>query len=211
MGKVRRLVTKQEREHRAAFASAAAVLRDLPPQAVACLPARHRALISQTRSALRRHATSQEGIWPNGGFNMIGRVQAKHVYDRIRRLPPEDRPVQVRDAFVFILCCLDQDTPELPFTRQELADEIGCDVRNVSKIMRTLEELGVLTRERRAEPGYRGRGRVVYVVNAHTAWNGNLELRRQVASGQQPPSEREEPRALKRAKLKLVPPAEAAE
>ena len=135
---------------------------------------------------------------------MISRVQAKHVYDRIRRLPPEARPVEVGDAFMFILLCLDQDTPELPFKREDLAREIGCDPRNVSSIMGTLEKLGVLTRERRPEPGLRGRGRVVYVINAHTAWNGDLEFRKQVAAKQKPPSE-------KRPKLRLVPPAEAAE
>lgn len=135
---------------------------------------------------------------------MISRVQAKHVYDRIRKLPPEKRPVQVRDAFALVLFCLDQDTAEVPFTRAELAEEIGCAPNNVSSIMGTLEELGVLTRERRAEDGYRGRGRVVYVVNAHTAWNGDMDLRIAAAAKQQRPSD-------KRGKLKLVQPAGAAE
>lgn len=210
MGKVRRLATRQELDERAAFAAAADVLAQLPPQALVRLSAHQRAAISTARRALRDRTHAAESIWP-GGYNMISRVQAKHVHDLIRQLPSHKRPVQVRDAFMLVLFCIDQDTAELPFTREELAREIGCAPGNVSKIMGTLEELGVLERQRRPEAGYRGRGRVVYVVNVHTAWNGNHEFRKKLAAAQTPPTERAVPPPAKRAKLKLVPPAEAAE
>lgn len=203
MAKVSTLVTRADREQRAAVSALSDALRDLPPHVLVRLSGAERASIYSARKVLRKHGRGDEILWC-GGYNMISRVQAKHVYDRIKRLPPHKRPVQVRDAFMFILLCLEQDEPELPFTRDDVAREVGCDPANVSRIMATLEELGVLTRERRREPGYRGRGRVAYVVNAHTAWNGNLEFRKRVAARQQPPTE-------KRPNLKLVQPKEAAE
>lgn len=134
---------------------------------------------------------------------MLSRVQTKWVWDQIRKLPPEARPNQVRHAFDLVLLYLRQDTGEVMLTRDEIAREIGCHPRHVSTIMGTLEKLHVLSRDRRPEAGYRGRGRVVYVVNAHVAWNGSLELRTHVAAKQKPPVEQQ-------SSLKLVSP-EAAE
>lgn len=204
MPKVTRLVTQRDHVERERFARAAEALGDLPHDVVSRLPARHRAAISTARKALRRHAHADESIWPDGGFNMIGRVKARQVYDAIRRLPPDKRPVQVRDAFVLVLLWLERDTPVLPFTRQEIADEIGCEPRHVSTIMGTLEEFGVLRRERRPQAGFRGRGRAVYVVNVDIGWNGDLEFRKQVSAQQRATRDT-------RAKLKLVQPTEAAE
>lgn len=203
MGKVRRLVTRREREERAKLADAEAALRDLPPEALAQWSARERASLSDARKVLREKARSQERDWA-GGYGMYGRIQTEEVWKRIQALPSKDRPVQVRDAFIFVLLALDRDTGDVTLSRAELAEKIGCDLSNVSKVMATLERLGVVERERRPEPGYRGRGRVVYVINAHTAWNGDLAFRKRVAATQTPPSD-------KRAKLKLVQPAEAAE
>ena len=135
---------------------------------------------------------------------MLSRVQTKWVWDQIRLLPSQARPNQVRHAFDLVLLYLRQDTGEVMLTREQLAAEIGCEPRTVSTIMGTLQKLHVLERERRPEPGARGRGRVVYVVNAHVGWNGNLEFRKQAAAKQKPPSEQQP-------LLKLVPPAEAAE
>ncbi len=206
MAKLHRLVTQREREEREQLARAAEVLRELPQHVVSRLSARDRAAISTARKALRRRAHDDEGIWPDGGYNMIGRVKAKQVYDKIRQLPPNKRPVQVRDAFMFVLLCVERDAEELPFTRQEIADEIGCAPNNVSAIMGTLEELGVVRRERRPEPGYRGRGRVVYTVNVDVAWNGDLEFRKQLSARQ-----RQQQASDRRAKLQVVRPREAAE
>lgn len=203
VGKVARLVTRKEREDRAIAAAAAQFIRDLPGELLEQLPRGVRAAIATAQSGLRRHANPDESVWP-GGYNMISRVQTKHVWKQIQELPPEARPIQVRDAFMFVLLCLDQDTGEVSLTREELAREIGCSPRSVSSIMGTLEKLGVLTRERRPEPGVRGLGRAVYVVNAHTAWNGKMEFRQKAAATQEKPSER-------RSKLKAVPPPEAAE
>ncbi len=205
MGKLVRFVAARQKVDRAAAEQAIGVLRDLPEQLLLQLPPAARVAISVASNALHRHARpdTEEGLW-SGGFNMLSRVQTKWVWDQIRRLPPEARPHQVRHAFDLVLLYLRQDTGEVMLTRDELAAEIGCRPRDVSTIMGTLEKLHVLSRDRRPEAGHRGRGRVVYVVNAHVAWNGSLELRTRAAAKVAPPSEQQP-------LLKLVPPAEAAE
>ena len=135
---------------------------------------------------------------------MLSRVQTKWVWDQIRKLPPSARPNQVRHAFDLVLLYLRQDTGEVMLTRDEIAAEIGCRPRDVSTIMGTLEKLHVLSRERRPDAPYRGGGRVVYVVNAHVAWNGSLELRAKAAAQLKPPSEQQP-------LLSLVHPPKAAE
>ncbi len=206
MAKVVRLRTQRERQERAQLGRAADLLRDLPEDVVARLPARDRAAICTARKALRKQADAEESIWPDGGFNMVGRVKLMDVCRKIRALPPSARPVQVRDVVFLIIASVERNAPILPYTRQELADEIGCDPREITKIMRTLEGLGVLTRERRPEPGYRGLGRAVYVVNVDVAWNGDLEFRRQLSAKQ-----RQEQAEKARAKLRVVPSSKAAE
>lgn len=204
MGKLVRFVSAQRKADRAVAAEAVELLSQLPEQLLLQLPPAARVAISVASNALHRHARpdTDEGIW-SGGFNMLSRVQTKWVWDQIRKLPPEARPNQVRHAFDLVLLYLRQDTGEVMLTRDEIAREIGCHPRHVSTIMGTLEKLHVLSRDRRPEAGYRGRGRVVYVVNAHVAWNGSLELRTHVAAKQKPPVEQQ-------SSLKLVSP-EAAE
>lgn len=206
MGKLSLAEKRQRRRHAAAAADADAYLGDMPPEVVAQLPAQARAIISNARRALRVCARADAGTAADGAYNMVFRVKAKQVFDRIRRLPPDKRPVQVRDAFILILLSVEKDTPVLPYTRDELAREIGCSPRNLSSIMGTLEDLGVLTRERRPEGGIRGRGRVAYVVEADVAWNGDLEFRQRITAQQ-----RQQRAERNRAKLRVVPSAEAAE
>ncbi len=205
MGKLVRFVAARQKVDRAAAEEALGALRELPEQLLLQLPPAARAAISVASNALHRHARpdTEEGLW-SGGFNMLSRVQTKWVWDQIRRLPSKDRPNQVRHAFDLVLLYLRQDTGEVMLTRDEIAREIGCAPRSVSTIMGTLEKLHVLSRDRRPEVGHRGRGRVVYVVNAHVAWNGSLELRTLAAAKVAPPSEQQP-------LLKLVPPPEAAE
>ncbi len=206
MGEQSLMARRQRRRRSAAAAHAEALLLDIPDEVLQQLAPGARAVIYSAREALRRYAHSDESTGPEGAYNMVFRVKAKQVFDRIRRLPPSKRPVQVRDAFILVLLSVEKDTSVLPYTREALAAEIGCLPRNLSSIMGTLEELGVLTRERRPENGTRGRGRVVYVVEADVAWNGDLEFRKCVVSEQ-----REQRVARSRAKLRVVQSAEAAE
>jgi hypothetical protein len=206
MGKLALAERRQRQRHRAAASDAESYLRAMPAEIVRQLSPHARAVISNARRELRGHGRSDRSTDADGAYNMVFRVKAKQVFDRIRALPPDKRPVQVRDAFILVLLSVDKNTPVLPYTRDGLAEEIGCLPRHVSSIMGTLEELGVLTRERRPSDGVRGRGRVVYVVEVTVAWNGDLEFRQRVTAEQ-----RQRRAERNRAKLKLVQPPEAAE
>ena len=141
------------------------------------------------RNFLHRIArpNSEENIWP-GGFCMISRQQTEAVWDAIRKLPPEARPHQVRHAFDLVLLYLRPDTGEVMLSRKEMAEKMETDPANVSRVMRTLEDMEVVTRKRRAVDGVRGPGKVVYSINAYVAWNGRLEVRLREAAKTEPPS-----------------------
>lgn len=132
------------------------------------------------------HPDTEHSIWP-GGFSMLSRVQTAAVWDAIRALPPDARPNQVRHAFDLVLLNLRQDTGEVMLSRAQLAEKIGCAPRHVSTIMGTLERMGVIRRERRRIEGVQGRGEAVYFINAHVAWNGSLEIRKEEAAETPPP------------------------
>lgn len=119
---------------------------------------------------------------------MISREQTEAVWNAIRKLPPDARPHQVRHAFDLVLLYLRPDTGEVMLSRQEMAQKMETDADNVSRVMRTLEDMQVVTRKRRTVEGVRGPGKVVYSINAYVAWNGRLELRQREAAKTAPPS-----------------------
>jgi predicted transcriptional regulator len=80
-------------------------------------------------------------------------------------------------------------------TRDEIAAEIGCAAGDVSRVMGTLERMGVIRRERRKVEGMQGRGVAVYSINPHVGWNGSLQVRKEAAEDVKQPS------------LRLVEPA----
>lgn len=118
---------------------------------------------------------------------MLSRMQTAAVWDAIRYLPSNDRPNQVRHAFDLVLLNLRQDTGEVLLTRDQLAEEIDCAPRSVSTIMGTLERMGVIRRERRKIEGVRGPGMAVYFINPHVAWNGSLNIRKEISKNTQKP------------------------
>ena len=188
MAQVVRLRTKEQRTQREAAASLAEQLRQLPNELLGQLPGTIRLAISQATHGLHKHARpdTEEGLWP-GGFTMLSRTQTKAIWDAIRALPADDRPGQVRHAFDLVILNLRQDTGEVMLTRDQLAEEIGCDPDNVSHVMSTLERMGVIRRERRRIEGMRGPGVAVYFVNPHVAWNGSLDVRKAEAAETKPP------------------------
>lgn len=179
VARVVRFVPQRERITRDAAAKLADQLRLFPEDQV---PASARA---QILNALQRvtQPDTEHSIWP-GGFVMLSRVQTAAVWKAIRALPSSARPNHVRHAFDLVLLNLRQDTGEVMLTRDQLADEIGCSPDHVSRVMGTLERMGVVRRERRAVEGMRGRGMAVYFINADVAWNGSLEVRKAEAAVQ---------------------------
>jgi DNA-binding transcriptional regulator YhcF (GntR family) len=183
MAQVVRLRTKQARSEQDMAAGLAEQLRLIPEELLQQLPGGIRHAISKATHGLHRHARpdTEEGLWP-GGFTMLSRAQTKAIWDAIRALHPDERPNQVRHAFDLVILNLRQDTGEVMLTRDQLADEIGCDPNHVSNVMSTLMRMGVIRRERHRVEGMRGPGMVVYFVNPHVAWNGSLDTRKAEAA-----------------------------
>ena len=115
-------------------------------------------------------------------FHMLQPKQVLTVWDAIRALPGKDRPHQVRHLFDLVLAHLEWDTGLVILTREELAQAIGTTPGHVSRMMGTLERIGVICRERVRLDGMRGRGIARYRVNPHVAWHGGLETRQEQAS-----------------------------
>lgn len=128
-----------------------------------------------------------ESIWP-GGFTMLSRQQTAAVWDAIRALPADLRPHLVRHAFDLVLLNLRQDTGEVMLTRDQLADAMKVNADHVSRVMGTLEKMGVIRRERRRVEGLRGPGMAVYFINPHVAWNGSLNARKEEAKATPEPA-----------------------
>jgi DNA-binding Lrp family transcriptional regulator len=119
---------------------------------------------------------------------MLSRDQTAYVWSEIRKLKGKDRPIQVRDAFITLMLNIRQDTGECVLTREEIAERIGCAPSSVSRIMSTLERMGVLRRDLTRVEGMRGRGVVTYVVDANVGWNGSLDIRKVEAAKSVKPS-----------------------
>ncbi|MBF0459703.1 MAG: helix-turn-helix domain-containing protein [Nitrospirae bacterium] len=112
---------------------------------------------------------------------MLSPAQCLAVWDAIRALPSEDRPQQVRHLFDLVITHIEVNTGLVTLTREELAKLIGTEPKHISTMMGTLEDLGVISRERVKVAGMRGAGVARYRVNAHVAWNGKLEIRAEKA------------------------------
>lgn len=181
MGEVKKFVPKGQRVLLEVAASIEEQLRLFPGDQ---LPEQAREAVL---NALHRFTRDpDESIWP-GGYSMLSRDQTAAVWDGIRALPADKRPNHVRHAFDLALLNLRQDTGEIMLTRDQLAEKIGTSPANISRIMGTLEEMGVVTRKRRRIEGMQGPGQAAYFLNPHVAWNGSLEVRKQEAAKHAPP------------------------
>jgi hypothetical protein len=181
MGEVRRFVAKAQRIQQNIAAQIEAQLKLFPPDALPEQP------LQALLNALQRFTRDpDDSLWP-GGFSMLSRNQTAAIWGAIRKLPADKRPNHVRHAFDLVLLNLRQDTGEVMLTRDQLAEEIGCAPNHVSRVMGTLEEMGVIRRERRKVNGMKGRGIAVYFINPHVAWNGSLEVRKAKAAEEKTP------------------------
>jgi len=61
------------------------------------------------------------------------------------------------------------DTGEIMLTRDELAEKVGIDSANLSRIMSELEAFGAISRRRQKIGGMKGRGMVRYFMNPRVA------------------------------------------
>ncbi|GEL51858.1 helix-turn-helix domain-containing protein [Acetobacter tropicalis] len=192
MAQIVRLTTKPQRSEREEAAQAAEQLSLLSDQFLKHLPGEARLAISRATYALQKAARpdTTEGLWP-GGFTMLSRNQTIAIWDAIRALPSDDRPHQVRHVFDLVLVNLRQDTGEVLLTRDQLAEKVGCTSNHISRMMGTLEKMGVIRRERRKIEGVQGRGVAVYFINPHVAWNGSLDVRKAQAAETRPPMQLE--------------------
>lgn len=118
----------------------------------------------------------------NWRFVMLSPAQCLVVWDAIRNLPASDRPREdVRHLFDLVITHIEVNTGLVTLTREELAEKIGTLPKHISTMMGTLEDLGVITRERVKVAGMRGPGVARYRVNPHVAWNGKLTIREEKA------------------------------
>lgn len=181
MGEVKRFVSKAQRIGKEQLRQIEEMIDDLPEDVVPEHAKR------DMRRAVHPYARDpDESLWP-GGFSMFSLIQTAAIWDAIDKLPSDDRPRMVRRAFDQVLLNLAPNTGEIMLTRDQLAEKIGCHADHVSRIMGTLEIMGVVRRERQKIPGMKGRGVAVYFVNPHVAWNGKLEVRKQEAKRHTPP------------------------
>jgi Crp-like helix-turn-helix domain len=181
MGEVKRFISKSQRVLLDVAASIEEQLRLFPEDQ---LPEQPREALLNALHRFTRNP--DESLWP-GGYSMLSRTQTAVIWDAIRKLDADKRPGQVRHAFDLALLNLRQDTGEIMLTRDQLAAEIGCTPNHISRIMGTLEDMGVVIRKRRKVDGMQGPGMAVYFLNPHVAWNGNLEIRQREATKHKPP------------------------
>jgi hypothetical protein len=121
---------------------------------------------------IARHESG--GILPAWKFNMISPEQCLAVWDAIRQM---GRPELTRHVFDLVLTHIEPNTGAVTLTREEIAERVGTEPRNVSTVMSQLEQHKVIYRRRLKVAGMRGRGPVRYYLNPHGAWNGKLDAR----------------------------------
>jgi hypothetical protein len=125
---------------------------------------------------ISRHETG--GVLPAWKFNMISPEQCLAVWNAIREM---DRPDLTRHVFDLVLTHIEPNTGAVTLTREEIAERVRTEPRNVSTVMTQLEQHKVIYRRRLKVAGMRGRGPVRYYLNPHVAWNGKLEVRSEEA------------------------------
>ena len=95
-------------------------------------------------------------------FTMINNDQFRFVARETKLLPKPDLTWKI---FTFAVTYARQDTGEVLATREQLAEDAGTDVGEVSRAMGGLKNIGAIIKEKR------GRN-VVYKINPYVAWNG---------------------------------------
>jgi CRP-like cAMP-binding protein len=154
---LRRLRTKADRLQ----AEQAAELRQL----VLDYPALPETARRQIVDAIDRQTAAANG-WT---FVMLAPEQNAAV---VRWLRQRSRyPTLAPAVWAELFTALRHDTGEIMLSRDQLAEAIGTDPDNVTRIMRELEAIGAIIIRRERVAGIRGPARAVYFMNPHVATN----------------------------------------
>lgn len=102
-------------------------------------------------------------------FVMLSPSQNAAVVRHLRQ--HSKRPLVAVELWAMCFEHLRTDTGEIVITREEIAEKLGEDADNVSRIMSELEAIGAIMRKRERVRGLRGPGLVRYFMNPRVATN----------------------------------------
>jgi len=151
MATLHQLRTRQDRfreDQAATLRQAVLDFPGLPPRAV-----------GEVVATIDRETATKNG-WT---FTMLGPLQNLAVVDWI--FANSDSPGKAARLWALCFTALRIDTQEIMLTRDEFADRVGIEPREVSRIMGELETCGAIIRRREKVPGIRGRGAARYFMN----------------------------------------------
>ena len=83
------------------------------------------------------------------------------------------RPMKAVDVWTLLFDHLFPHTGQIMLTREEIAEKVGIEADNVSRIMNELVKFGAIFAEREKVAGMRGPGLVRYYMNRHVAEVGS--------------------------------------
>jgi hypothetical protein len=132
-------------------------------QTVRGLPGAPPGAISSIVAAIDRETAATNG-WT---FVMLSPAQNRAVMGWLRSHSCQPMVAMLLWAEMFMH--LEMDTGHISATRQELADAIGANPRDVSRIVTELVSIGAVTRWREKTPGIRGDGALRLAMNPHVA------------------------------------------
>ena len=98
-------------------------------------------------------------------FTTLNYTQIKVVWDIIRALDSSKHPMRVLHAFELSILNTNQYNGKIMLTRNQFAQKIGCSPNNVGRVMNTLVDIGIITRERKPVTVIKGLGLVNYFIN----------------------------------------------
>lgn len=112
-------------------------------------------------------------------FVMIRPAQNAAVVDWLEA--NSKRPMKAMRVWALLFDHLMPHTGQIMLTREEIAEKVGIDADNVSKIMRELASFGAIFAEREKVAGLRGPGFVRYFMNKHVAEVGSRATQEELA------------------------------
>jgi len=91
------------------------------------------------------------------------------------------RPMKAVSVWTLLFDHLMPHTGQVMLTREEIAEQVGIAVQEVSKIMNELVTFGAIFSEREKIAGMRGPGLVRYYMNKHVAEVGSRATQEELA------------------------------